>query len=299
MTLRLPTLKTHQREAFDGYLFLLPWIIGFFAFYAGPMLYSLYISFTYTTGVSVPRWIGIDNYRRMFFEDPVFWKSLGNTFFFVGFSVPLTMIFAIFVAMLLNQKIRGMAFFRTIYYLPSVVPAIAASVLWLQIFNTRYGLLNIALEGIGLPRIAWLGDVNAVKPAYVIMSLWNFGAAMVIYLAGLQGIPQELYEAAEIDGAGGLSRIRHITLPLLTPVIFFNLIVGMIGALQYFLPAFIMTNGGPRNASRFFVLHVFFYAFGTLDFSYGATLSWMLLILTAFLTYILFRVVGPRVHYYL
>ena len=299
MALRLPTLKTHQREALDGYLFVLPWIIGFLAFVVGPMLISLYISFTYTTGVSVPRWIGIANYTRMFTQDPLFWSSLWNTLFYAVLSVPLTIVFAIFVAMLLNQKIPGMAFFRTLYFLPFVVPIVATSILWLQIFNTRFGLLNIALEQFGLPRVPWLANIHTVKPALVIMSLWNFGGPMVIYLAGLQGIPKELYEAAEIDGAGGFARVRHITLPLLTPVIFFNLVVGTIAALQIFLPAFIMTNGGPRNASRFFVLHVFHWAFGALDFSYGAALSWMLLILTVILTFILFRVVGPRVHYYL
>jgi multiple sugar transport system permease protein len=289
----------HQREALDGYLFISPWIVGFLAFVAGPMLISFYISFTYTTGVSTPRWIGLANYTRMFTEDPLFYTTLWNTLYYVAFSVPLTMAFAIFVAMLLNQRIPGMAFFRTVYYLPSVVPAVASAVLWLQIFHTRFGLLNIVLGRFGLPRIPWLASVVWVKPALIMMSLWGFGGAVVIYLAGLQGIPVELYEAAQIDGAGAVSRMRHITLPLLTPVIFFNLIVGVIGAMQVFMSALLMTNGGPRSASRFFVLHIFHYAFAAFDFSYGAALSWILLGITVVLTYILFKVVGPRVHYYL
>jgi len=299
MARRSHALKMHHREALDGYLFILPWLIGLLIFVAGPMLYSFYLTFTYTSGVSTPVWIGLKNYVRMFTQDPEFYMTLGNTLYYVVFSVPLQMAFAVFVAMLLNQKIPGMAFFRTLYYLPSVVPTVASAVLWLQIFNTRWGLLNLALSAIGLPKIPWLASTIWVKPALVIMSLWGFGGAVVIYLAGLQGIPQELYEAAQIDGAGALQRVRHVTLPLLTPVIFFNLIMGVIGAMQVFMSALIMTSGGPRGASRFFVLHIFHYAFAAFDFSYGAALSWMLLAITGVLTYILFKVVGPRVHYYL
>jgi multiple sugar transport system permease protein len=244
-------LKMHQREALDGYLFILPWLIGLVLLVAGPMLYSFYLTFTYTSGVSKPVWVGLKNYVRMFTADPEFYKTLGNTLYYVVLSVPLQMAFAVFVAMLLNQKIPGMAFFRTLYYLPSVVPTVASVVLWLQIFRTRWGLLNLGLSAIGLPKIPWLASAVWVKPALVIMSLWGFGGAVVIYLAGLQGIPQELYEAAQIDGAAALQPVRHVTLPLLTPVIFFNLIMGVIGAMQTFMSALLMTSGDPTAPVAF------------------------------------------------
>lgn len=297
MARRSGPLKMHQREALDGFLFISPWLLGFVLLVAGPMMYSLYLTFTYTSGVSTPVWIGLKNYVRMFTADPDFFNTLGNTLYYVVLSVPLQMAFAVFVAMLLNQRIPGMAFFRTLYYLPSVVPTVASVVLWLQIFHTRWGILNLVLSSIGLPKIPWLASALWVKPALVLMSLWGFGGAVVIYLAGLQGIPQELYEAAEIDGAGVLQRVRHVTLPLLTPVIFFNLIMGVIGAMQTFMSALLMTSGRPRGASRFFVLHIFHYAFAAFDFSYGAALSWMLLLMTGVLTWVLFKVVSPRVHY--
>jgi multiple sugar transport system permease protein len=233
-------------------LFLSPWIIGFTLFVVYPMLSSLRYSFTRYGGMLPPQWIGLDNYKMLFFEDDLFWTALVNTLYFASFSIILGTLMSITLALLLNVKIRGVALYRTIFYLPSIVPVVASSVVWLWIFNPSHGILNNLFRLFRLPHISWLASPTWSKPALILMGLWGVGGAIIIYLAGLQGIPQQLYEAADIDGAQWWHKIIFITIPMLSPVILFNVIMGLIGSFQYFTQAYIMTGGGPLPLSQRF-----------------------------------------------
>lgn len=285
-----------QREAIEGYLCILPWILGFLIFQLGPILASFFFSFT-DYNIATYRWIGVENFRRLFFEDDLFLKSLWNTMFYAGISVPLGLATALLVAVLLNQKIPGVSLFRTMYYLPSVTPVVAMSVLWLWLFNPLYGLLNSLLRTVGIPGPGWLVDPMWSKPAFILMSLWGIGGAMVIFLAGLQGIPKELHEAATIDGAGRWRAFWSVTFPLLGPVLFFNLIMGMIAAFQIFTQAFIITNGGPLNSTLFYVLYLFRQAFRNFRMGYASAMAWILFLVVLVLTIIQFRFVGRHIYY--
>jgi len=282
-------LTMGRREALFFYLFISPWIIGFLVFRIGPILASLYLSFSSYAIVDSPRWIGAANYVRAFTSDRLFWKSLWNTFYYVGFGVPLNVVFAFLLAVLLNTDIKGRIFYRIAYYIPSIIPGVAGAVLWLILLNPRLGLINMAMGLVGLPRINWLGDPNWSKPAFVLMSLWGVGGAMIIYLAGLQGIPTELYEAAEIDGASTWAKFARVTVPLMTPVIFYNVVMQIIGSFQVFGSAFIMTGGGPLNSTRFYMLHLYEYAFSYFKMGYASALAWVLLIIIVAFTLLVFR----------
>jgi multiple sugar transport system permease protein len=231
------------------------------------------------------------------FTDNLFWQALKVTTLYTLASVPLGLILAFVLALLINTKVKGIAFFRTIYYLPSIVPAVAAAVLWAWIFNTEFGLLNAVLRFFGIPRIAWLQDPSFALWALVMMNLWTLGSAMIIYLAGLQGIPDVYYEAAEIDGAGRWKQLWHITIPLLSPVIFFNLILSIIGTFQVFTAGFLITDGGPQNATLFYVLYLYRNGFEYLDMGYSAALAWVLFLIIMMLTLLVFRYVGGMIHY--
>jgi multiple sugar transport system permease protein len=251
-TLQSPVAR---REAIYGYLFIAPAVLGFLIWIAGPMLFSAWVSLTEWDLLSDPEFVGLSNYQSMF-QDPLFWQSLKVTAYFTLVSVPLFQALALAVALLMNTNVRGISFFRTIYYLPSIVPVVANAMLWSWVFNSEFGLLNAGLRAIGLPKILWLQNPNWAMPALITMSLWGLGGAMLIYLAGLQGVPQQLYEAAELDGASYWHRFRHVTIPMISPVLFFNLLMGLIGALQTFTQGYIITNGGPQNSTLINALYI-------------------------------------------
>ncbi len=307
---------TH-RASFWGFIFICPWLLGFIIFTAGPMLASLVLSFCKYDLKSVT-FIGAGNYHRMFVgsEHEYFYKSLTNTALYVLFSVPMGLTGSLLLAVLLNQKVKGVAVFRTLYYLPSLTPAVASALVWMWVFHPEYGILNSFLtinlpfptlgdQGIGFafrPMIAhppdWLQSSAWALPALILMSLWGIGGQrMIIFLAGLQGISDEYYEAARIDGAGAWHQFRHITIPLLTPTIFFNLILGIVGAFQVFTAAYIMTGGGPNNATLFYVLYIYRHAFEQFHMGYAAALAWVLFILLFTFTLIQFKQSSRWVHY--
>ena len=281
-----------------GLVFIAPWLLAFLLFEAIPIGSAVYHSFTdWTATGRAVRFLGVDNYTEAFNRDPLFWKSVWNTLYFIGFSVPLSIVVAFVLALMLNARIRGTTFYRTVYYLPSVVPTVAAVIVWVFIFETRRGILNFALELVGLPPIRWLSDPNWAMMALIIMSLWSIGGMMVIFLAGLQGIPQELYEAAEVDGANTWYRMMRITVPLMTPVIFFNLVMNLVGAFQSFNNAFIMTGGGPNNATRLYMLHLYDNAFSYFRMGYASALAVLLFIVVFSVTLVVYRTSSRWVYY--
>ncbi len=274
-------------EARDGYLFILPWILGFIIFTAGPMLASLYISFTRWEIVTPSVWVGGAQYVKLFNDDR-FWLSLYNTSYYVFIGVPLHLFFALLAALAVNMNLRGIHFFRTAYYVPSLTPVVANSILWVWIFHPEWGLANAFLEWIGLEGLYWLQDPRLAKPALIVMSFWSIGGQMVILLAGLKGIPMELYEAAAIDGANWWSRFWRVTLPLLTPALFFNLIIAIIGAFQVFTQAYIMTEGGPNYSTLFYLLYLFRAAFENFRMGYASAMAWVLFIIVLTFTIVQF-----------
>jgi len=283
-------MKKVLRANLEGYLFIMPWLIGLVCLTIGPMLLSLYMSLTEWDLFSPPRFVGLGNYQKLIFGDPLFWKSLGNTVYYVGGRVPVVIILALVVAVLLNQRIPLRNFLRTVYYLPTVTPEVAMFVLWVWMFDPGNGIINDLLALVGIkPGPEWLGSSDWAMPALIIVATWSIGSVMVIFLAGLQGVPQHLYEAAELDGAGAWHKVRHVTLPLITPVIFFNLIMGIIGAFQMFTKAFVMTNGGPANATLMYVLYLYDQAFLWFRMGYGSALAWILFAILFILTFIMFR----------
>lgn len=269
---------------------------GFLIFTIGPMIASGVFSLTdWTIGVS-PHFIGGKNYNTLV-HDHLFWKSLSVTAYYTIGSVPLVLIVGFFVALLLNQNIKGLSFWRTIYFLPTLVPAIAGAVLWIWIFNPDFGLLNSLLRSAGLPTSQWIYSERAAVPSLILMSTWGFGNAMVIFLAGLQGIPRQLLEAASIDGAGTWARFRNVTLPFMTPTIFYNLVTGVIGTFQVFNQAYVMTQGGPNNATLFYIYYLYTKAFGQGQMGYAAALAWVLFVIVLIITLLLFRNARGWVYY--
>ena len=283
-------------EARDGYLFILPWILGFIIFTAGPMLASLYISFTRWEIVTPSVWVGGAQYVKLFNDDR-FWLSLYNTSYYVFIGVPLHLFFALLAALAVNMNLRGIHFFRTAYYVPSLTPVVANSILWVWIFHPEWGLANAFLEWIGLEGLYWLQDPRLAKPALIVMSFWSIGGQMVILLAGLKGIPMELYEAAAIDGANWWSRFWRVTLPLLTPALFFNLIIAIIGAFQVFTQAYIMTEGGPNYSTLFYLLYLFRAAFENFRMGYASAMAWVLFIIVLTFTIVQFMLSDRWVFY--
>ena len=283
-------------ETRDAFLFLLPWILGFLLFTAGPMLASLYISFTKWEIVTPSVWVGLAQYKKLF-QDDRFFLSLYNTAYYVFIGVPLHLFLALLAALAMNIELRGIRLFRTLYYVPSITPAVANAILWLWIFHPQWGLANALLQSLGLPGLYWLQDPKLAKPSFIIMSFWTIGGQMVILLAGLKSIPQSLYEAAAIDGANTWHRFRHITLPLLTPAIFFNLIMAIIGAFQVFTQAYIMTEGGPNYATLFYVLYLYRMAFENFRMGYASAMAWVLFAIILAFTLLQFRISDRWVFY--
>ncbi|MCS7222576.1 MAG: sugar ABC transporter permease [Anaerolineae bacterium] len=272
---RRPRSKLMRREAIDGYLFIAPWLLGFILWVAGPMIASIVLSLMRWDLFSPPVWVGLENFKQLF-RNPLVGVSLWNTAFYTFLSVPLNLIVALTTALLLNQQLRFQAWFRTFFYLPSIMPAVANAVLWFWILNPEVGLANALLRMLGLPELQWLWHPATAKPSFILMGLWGTGNTMVIFLAGLQGIPQSLYEAAEIDGANGWQRFRSVTIPMLSPVILFNLVLGIIGSFQIFTSAYLLTNGGPQNSTLFTVLYLYRLGFEQFNMGFASALAWLL-----------------------
>jgi len=287
------------KEAIYGYIFILPWIIGFLAFTAFPMLYGAYISFTDYSGLADPEWVGLDNYQRLFSgADKLVVKSLENTAWYVAAAVPASLVVGLALALLLNQPVRGIALFRTLFYMPSVVPVVASIAVLMWVAHARFGLINVLLAEIGIDGPGWLTDPNWVKPTLVAWTVWGVGGGMIIYLAGLQAIPQDLY------GAGSWRKFLNITIPMLSPTILFNLVVGIIASFQVFIPALLLSGnnlftpaGGPLNSLLFYVLYVWQNAFIYYKMGYAAALSWVLFLAVLLITIILFRLANRWVYY--
>lgn len=271
-----------RREAISGYLFISPWLIGFIVFFAGPIIASLFLSFTRWNIVGDPIWVGLDNYRTIFTEDLRFKKAVEVTLTYSVFYLPLEVFCGIGMAVLMNQKLKGIGIFRTLFYMPSVVPQVAAALVWVWMLNRRYGVINTLLGGVGVDGPNWLGSPQYVLPSLILIALWGVGGSAIIYLAGLQNIPEVLYEAATVDGANAFQKFFRITLPLLTPTIFFQLVLGLIGVFQTFTPAFIAAGetGGPLQSGLFYMLYIYNRGFVSLRMGYASALAW---IMTAFI----------------
>ena len=290
-------LSNAAREALSCYLFILPWGIGFLAFVLGPVVASFVLSFMDYSVVTPPRFAGLDNYYELFVDDDRFGMSMFNTIYYVVFFVPLHMIVALGLALLLNQKVRGMPVYRTLYYVPSIVPVVAGAILWVWILQPEWGLINSLLRSVGMEGPLWLASLTWSKPALILMALWGSGAAMIICLAGLQGVPQHLYEAAEIDGANRWQRFWNVTMPLLTPTIFFILILGIIGSFQVFTTAYVMTGGGPAESTLFYMLYLYRRAFVYMNMGYASAMAWILFVAILVLTIIQFGMANQWVYY--
>lgn len=284
------------RERVDGWLFILPWLFGFICFVAGPMIASAAISFTEWKILRPPEWVGLQNFIKLV-QDPIFKLSLWNTVYYTFLGVPIYLMTSLVMALFLNMKIWGIPIYRTIYFVPSLTPAVANALLWMWIFNPDFGLANVFLGSVGLPPQKWLFDVRLAKPCFIIMGLWGIGQQMVTFLAGLQGIPLELYEAASIDGANNWQRFWSITLPMISPTIFFNLVTGVIGSFQVFTTAFIATQGGPQNATLFYVLYLYRNAFEYFKMGYASALAWVLFVIVLIFTLIEFKLADWFVYY--
>ncbi|WP_432806316.1 carbohydrate ABC transporter permease [Lederbergia citrisecunda] len=280
-----------------GIILALPAILGFLIFTLGPMVASLFFSLTDWKIGGEFTFIGLENYKTMITEDPLFKKSLGATLYYSLGSVPLVIIVAFIVSLLLNQKVKGLSIFRTIYYLPVIVPSIASTMLWLWIFNPDFGLFNSMLKMMGMPGLQWIYDERTAVPSLILMSTWGIGNSAVIFLAGLQGIPTHLFEAVDIDGGNAFHKLLYVTIPSMTPTIFFNLIMSLIGTLQVFNEAYIMTNGGPNNSTLFYVYYLFRTAFQETKMGYASALAWVLFLIIMLLTLIVFKSSKSWVYY--
>lgn len=289
-----------RKEAMWGYIFVSPFILGFIFFMLGPMLFSFIGSFTDYNLTSKMNFIGLANFKRMFFRDDLFWKSLYNTAYFVLFSVPLTTMFSVLLASLLNQRIKGISFFRTVFYLPSILSGVAVYILWMQLLSPSSGLINTFLSFLNIEGPAWLFDPNWTKPALILMKIWSSGGAMLLYLATLQNIPRALYESAELDGAGTWKKFTKVTLPLITPIIFYDVVTSTIGSFQIFQEAYVMTDngtGGPANSLLFYNLHTWNKAFVAFDMGYAMAMSLVLFVIVLILTFINLKLAPKWVHY--
>jgi multiple sugar transport system permease protein len=288
-----------RREAIEGYLWISPWILGFLVFSLGPIIASLYLSFTQYKIAGSPVWIGLENYRQAFFVDKQFWPSLGRTVYYSVAVVTLGVSLSLFAAILLNQSIKGRAFYRALYYLPSLTPVVALAILWRWLLQPQVGLVNFLLYKVGIAGPGWLTDRNWAIPALIMVALWASigGGRMIIFLAGLQGVPKELHESAEIDGANALQRFVSITLPMISPVILFNLILGVIGSFSVFSVAYIATEGGPNYATWFYMLHLYYNAFSYFQMGFASALAWIFFLIIFILSFIQIKLSNRWVYY--
>lgn len=291
-------LSPDQRQAAYGLAFVSPWVVGFLVFTLLPMLASLWFSFTYYPLLLPPAFIGLENYAKAFTED-LFWKSLGNTVYYVVIGVPIGIVCSLGFALLLNENIRARGLFRAMFFLPSITPVVATSLIWAWVLHPDFGLLNELLRQVGIEGPRWFGDMHWSKPAMILIDLWlsTGGATMIIFLAGLQGVPQEFYEVAEIDGAGRWRKFLRITLPMLSPTALLILITSLIGAFKVFTTAYIITSGGPNYSTYFYVLHLFRNAFQYMNMGYASALAWVLTVILLALTVIQLRLSRRWVYY--
>jgi multiple sugar transport system permease protein len=288
-----------RKGLFYGLLFTSPAILGFLIFTLGPMIASLVLSLTdYNVFKEGTAFVGFDNYARLFSgEDDLFYQSLGATFYFVLLRVPAVILISFAVALLLNMNVKGRALFRTIIYLPSIVPAVASAMIWMWLLNPDLGLINTVLQWLHLPTSNWLYDESSVIPSVVLTTLWGIGGTVIIFLAGLSGIPKQYYEAIDVDGGGWYSKLRHITIPMVTPTLFFNTIMTIIGSFQVFNEAYILTDGGPNNKSLFYVFYLWRTGFRDTEMGYASALAWVLFVIILFFTYLVFRSSKSWVYY--
>ncbi len=278
------------RHTINGILFASPWIFGLLAFWIYPTLASAYYSFTKYNGVRNPQWTGIANYLELFLEDEEFLTAIWNTVYFAGVSIPLAIIFAFGLALMLNAKIRAQVVYRTIYFLPTLVPEVALAIVWVFIFTPHSGLIAAPFRAIGLRGPCWLTCKDWAMPTLVLLALWIIGQQIILYLAGLQDVPQDLYDAADVDGANIFSKFRNVTLPMLTPVIFFHLVTSVIGALNFFAIPYIMTGGTgfPANSTLFYSIYLYKNAFHYFEMGYASAMAWLLFMFTLCVTLIIF-----------
>ncbi len=288
-----------RKEAVAGYLFISPWLIGFLVFFLGPIIASFVLSFTSWNIVGTPEWVGLENYNTILTADPRFIKAVQVTLTYSIIYLPLEVICGIGLAVLMNRKVKGIGIFRTLYYMPYVVPQVAAALVWVWMLNTRYGVVNTLLSTVGVDGPNWLGSPSYLLSSFVMIALWGVGGSAVIYLAGLQNIPEVFYEAATVDGAGPMQKFFKITLPLLSPTIFFQVVLGLIGVFQTFTPAFIAagTSGGPLQAGLFYMLYLYNRGFVTLRMGYASALAWIMTLFILFVTVIVLRSSQYWVHY--
>ena len=291
--------KLKKKESRTALLFVSPFIIGFLLFNLYPIAMSLYYSFTDFSVLSSPHWIGISNYKKLF-GDALFWKSIKNTLYITVIGVPLTTVVALLTAMLLNRKTKGVGIFRTLIYIPAVVPPVAATLLWTWMLNPKYGSINSMLKLIGIKGPGWLADYRWAKPAILLMLVWAIGETMILYLASLQDVPRELYEACELDGANKFQVFIHITIPFIKPVIFYNVVTGIICMSQFFTQAYVVGSkggsnaglGAPNNSTLFYCLYLFKNGFGFLKMGYASAMAWLLLIFALIVTWLLLKYTG-------
>lgn len=290
-----------RREALTGLIFVSPWLIGFLLFYAGPAVVSFFMSFTRWNIVGTPVWIGLENYREIFTADKNFWNSVIVTLRYAILYIPLMTVLSIIAALALNSQVKGVGIFRTLFYLPSIAPAIAASLIFMWILQPTYGLLNVLLSYVGINGPNWFKNPQFALWGIVMIAMWRLGASAIIYLAGLQNIPVHLYDAADVDGANKWQKFWHVTLPMLSPILFFQVVVELIGVFQTFTPAYVVSqsNGyaGPIKELYFYMLYVYIKGWQNLQMGYASALSWILTIFILIITVLVFRSSPYWVHY--
>jgi multiple sugar transport system permease protein len=297
---REPASRARRQEAIAGWLWASPWVLGFLLFTLGPVLASLYLSFTQYTIASVPQWIGFANYARALSgQDALFWPSVWRTFHYALIMVPVGISLSLLIAIALNQRLALTPVLRTCYFLPSLTPVVAAALIWTWLYEPEFGPINGLLWLVHLQGPKWLADPSTALGALMVIALWGSvgGGTMIIFLAGLQSVPPELHEAAQIDGAGTWTRFRHVTLPMLSPTVLFNLIIGIVGALQVFTLSIVATNGGPDYATWFFIVHLYENGFQDFDMGYASALAWIFLLIVLALTMINVRLSNRWVYY--
>lgn len=286
-----------RREAWAGFIFASPWAIGFLVFMAYPLIASIYFSFCDYSVLKPPIWVGLDNYKALL-HDELFWKTLKNTLIYAVIALPAGMATAIILAMLLNTKVKGMAAYRTFFFIPSLVPQVSLAILWMWVLNGEHGVLNPILKTVGITGPNWMGDPNWSKPSLVLMGMWGVGNAMLIYLAGLQDVPTQLIEASELDGANSWQKTVNVTLPMISPVILFNLIMGIIGTLQVFTVPYIMfPNGAPEHSTYFYAVYLYDNAFRYHKMGYASAMGWIMFLMILVLTVCSLRMSEKHVHY--
>ena len=287
-----------NKQIFLAFLFVSPWVIGFLIFGLYPIVMSFYYSLSRYDVLRIPQFIGFTNYRDLLFDDPYFWKAIWNTLFYTAFRVPLSIIGSLLLAVLVNNAVRGIKIFRTIFFMPSIIAGVVLSVIWLWMLNPQYGLINSALLFFGVTGPLWLQSAEWSKPALILMSLWSIGGGrMIVFLAALQGIPQQLYEVVDIDGGGWWNKFWNVTVPMMSPVIFLWMVLEVMFSFQVFTEAYVMTQGGPLNSTLFYNLYLYFKAFDDFEMGYASAMAWILLVITLIVTLAQFKIGRKWVYY--